>query len=460
MKTTLFESASFSDLNAERVRRSRMLPIILAFEKMMGKDKKITISLKNSRDYYSLWQQLIAAGHRISLKNPRNGQEMGPEKFAKSLELLGLEDPTDLQSFIEDYTYRKMLEDAGVKFSFSKDTRNNVILPSERTIKSNGKLSEVGITDEEGVTWEWGTTEDEDIMKQAPEGRDIWVIRTTHYGDGYPCMFLYPYEGSQISKYSTALDIFFMNKSKETGVIYDYYDPKKFNLLWVACPCTFDWFLEHPVPDPNAGRSSELEENMRAAEETDITSYESDDIDESLAADRKALNRLVKSYGKKDVLNFVRHLNEASKYMTPNLLICVDTSSSINFEAYSNYSINDILDICNIDYGASKPNAQVKIAAFADEGIYYMDDIKNMYSSILSNIPKKFLRLGGSDFKQLLTDISRSLPTNPYTEVIIITDRDIYAFEDTIEYWAEKYKHRFDTYIVMEYDGSMICANK
>ena len=109
----------------------------------------------------------------------------------------------------------------------------------------------------------------------------------------------------------------------------------------------------------------------------------------TLNRDRNTLKRLVESYGKEDVLNFVRHLNEASKYMAPNLLICVDTSSSINFEAYSKYSINDILDICNIDYGASKPNAQVKIAAFADEGIYYMDDIKNMYSSILSNIPKK-----------------------------------------------------------------------
>ena len=69
MKTTLFESASFSDLNAERVRRSRMLPIILAFKQMMQKNNKTAIPLKNSRDYYILWQQLIAEGRKISLKN-------------------------------------------------------------------------------------------------------------------------------------------------------------------------------------------------------------------------------------------------------------------------------------------------------------------------------------------------------------------------------------------------------
>ena len=182
----------------------------------------------------------------------------------------------------------------------------------------------------------------------------------------------------------------------------------------------------------------------------------------TLNRDRNTLKRLVESYGKKDVLNYVRHLNEASENIAPNLLICVDTSLSINFEAYSKYSINDILDICNINYGASqRKNAKVKIAAFADEGIYYTDNIKNMYSSILSNIPEKFLRTGGGDIKQLLTDISRSLPTDgPYTEVIIITDRDIYAFEDTVDYWAEKYKHRFDTYIVMEEGGNMICINE
>ena len=88
-----------------------------------------------------------------------------------------------------------------------------------------------------------------------------------------------------------------------------------------------------------------------------------------------------------------------------------------------------------------------------------MGNIKNIHSSISSNIPD--LNLGGSDIKKLLNDISRSLPKyGPYTEVIIITDRDIYAFEKEVERWAEGYKHRFDTYIVMEDAGSMTCINK
>lgn len=319
MKTRIFEHTSFDDLNAEGRGRSRMLPVILAFEKMMGKDRKITISLKNSRDYYTLWQQLIAAGNKISLKDPRNGQEIGPQKFAKSLELLGLEDPTDLQDFIEDYTYRKMLEDAGVKFSFSKEVRNAVINPGKVAVVNNGKLSEIGITDEEGIAWEWGTDEDSDKLKQAPEGRLIWVIRAHEYPE-YPCMFVYPlaqYDdngqvcGPLISKYSTALDIFFMNKSKDNGVIYDFYDAKNFNLMWVACPCTYRHFLKYPIPtDAELAKAKERRAAEREIEETDIKNYKSEDVDESLVADREALKRLVESYGKKDVLNFVNHLNE------------------------------------------------------------------------------------------------------------------------------------------------------
>ncbi len=180
----------------------------------------------------------------------------------------------------------------------------------------------------------------------------------------------------------------------------------------------------------------------------------------TLIKDRNTLKRLVESYGKKDVINFVRHLNETSKYATPNLLICVDTSGSVDLESYDKYSINDLLDICNIDYGASKRNAKVKIAAFSGEGIYYMDDIKNIHSSILSNIHVN-LTLGGSGFKELLDDISRTLREyGPYTEVIIVSDTDIYWSENEVEQWAEGYKDRFDTYVVMENEGKMECINK
>ena len=181
----------------------------------------------------------------------------------------------------------------------------------------------------------------------------------------------------------------------------------------------------------------------------------------TLNRDRNALKRLVESYGKKDVLNFVRHLNEGSEYIAPNILICVDTSGSVDKESYDKYLINDILYVCDIDYGAAKRNAQVKIAAFDDEGIYYMNNVKNMHSSILSNINISYSMSGGSDFKKLLNDISKSLPKyGPYTEVIIISDADIYGFENEVDNWAKGNKHRFDTYVVIEDEGSMICVYK
>ena len=306
MRDKLYEHTSFDDLNAEGRGKSRLLPLLLAFDKIKGKANRITIPLKTSKDYYTLYQQLCAAGSKISIKNARN-EEIGPDKFAKCFELLGIEDSTDLQDFIEDYTYRQILENNGIKFSFSKETRNNIILPAERTIKSNSRLSDVGITDEEGVTWEWGTTEDEDRMKVAPEGRDIWVIRAHEYPD-YPCMFLYPYEGTQITPYSTALDIFFMNKSKDTGIIYDFYNPKEFNLMWVACPCTYSYFLENPIPTPK----EQQEAKNRHAKEQQIEDTDYDIEEELVIRDRNKLKRLVESYGKKDVLDYVKHLNESA----------------------------------------------------------------------------------------------------------------------------------------------------
>ena len=75
----------------------------------------------------------------------------------------------------------------------------------------------------------------------------------------------------------------------------------------------------------------------------------------TLNRDRNALKRLVESYGKKDVLNFVRHLNEGSEYIAPNILICVDTSGSVDKESYDKYLINDILYVCAKIYIIYKP---------------------------------------------------------------------------------------------------------
>ncbi len=311
MRNQLYEYTAFDEFNAEGKVRSRIIPLILAFDKLKGKSARISFNLKNTRDYYTLFQQLVRAGNKISMLDA-SGKEVGPQKFAQCLRKLGIENSVDFQEFIEDGQYREIFEAEGVKFSFSQETKSKMAAV-KRTVSSNNSLAEIGITAAgEGESWEWGTDEDADMAKQAPEGRDIWVIRTIFYEDGYPCMFVYPYEGSQISKYSTALDVFFMERSKETGVIYQYFDKKKFNLLWAACPCTYDWFIEHPVPDAQEQKSAKSNasaeytfEEPQAEEETDYR------MAESVAADRKKLRMLVESYGKKDVMKFVKHIDES-----------------------------------------------------------------------------------------------------------------------------------------------------
>lgn len=303
----LNEYTSYDDLNAEGRGKSRLLPLILAIDKFKGKQNKVTVPLKNNKDYYTFYQQLVKAGNKISILNPR-GEEVGPQKFEQCLNLLGIEDSTDLQDFLKDSFYSELFKKEGINFSLSKEERAEARRITGR-IKLQGHLAEIGITYEgEGVSWEWGTDEESDKRMVAPEGRQIWVIRSHYYDQGFPCMFVYPYEGVKISDYSTALDKFYMNLATDAGYMKEFVNTKEFNPLWVACPCYYDWFLAHPVPE-NGETIEEIEaaERQRVAEESDYDAY---DMDESLHADRKALKKLVESYGKKDVLNFINHLNE------------------------------------------------------------------------------------------------------------------------------------------------------
>lgn len=342
----LNEHTSYDEMNSEGRAKSRLLPIRLAFRYLKGKGnelKSYTVNLKNANDYNILWKQLMTAGSKISIpkidRETGAKVEMGPRSFAKALDILGIEDVTDLQDFIEDPVYREMLEtEEKLKFSFGKEKRKELDT-NRRRVTTTKDLAAIGIDiDGEGESWEWGNSED-DMLKSAPEGRDIWVIRAHEYEEGYPCMFLYPYEGNKITDYSTALDLFFMDRSKETGVIYDYYDPKKFNLLWVACPCTYAWFLKNPVPTAKEladakKTAADIQANQTAIEDTDYDTYE-DDLDYRIAEqevikDRNKLKRLVESYGKEDVLNFIEHLDE-------NL----ENGADANIFTYKNHVLNE-----------------------------------------------------------------------------------------------------------------------
>ena len=122
----LNEYTSYDELDAEGRGRSRLLPLILAIDKFKGKQNKVNVSLKNNKDYYTFYQQLVKAGNRISILNPR-GEEVGPQKFEQCLNLLGIEDSTDLQDFLKDPFYVELFKKEGVTFSFSKEERAEAI---------------------------------------------------------------------------------------------------------------------------------------------------------------------------------------------------------------------------------------------------------------------------------------------------------------------------------------------
>ena len=443
LKNRLNEFVSVSDLDISDL-KDNLLPIIKGVDtycwsyiknRERNSSRVVPISLKTDSEVHRLFDAVKKTNSVWKIYEYVPSPEL-EECFA----YFDIQRPTDFKQLLEDPECRDIIEkEANVKFIFNSDRKNDLHLLAKERRRFRREQEKVNdIYSYFNYTWD-----ENEALAAVTNKRHVWVVRTNEYPN-LPALFFYPKnpinskdEEELISKYSHKL---------ATAYKYELRDPSV-NAYWLARPCRYPWFKEHPMPD---GSELIIKINESKNKLTNMN---------TLNRDRNTLKRLVESYGKEDVLNFVRHLNEASKYMAPNLLICVDTSSSINFEAYSKYSINDILDICNIDYGAAKRNAQVKIAAFAGEGIYYMGNIKNIHSSISSNIPD--LNLGGSDIKKLLNDISRSLPKyGPYTEVVIITDRDIYAFEKEVERWAEGYKHKFDTYIVMEDAGSMTCINK
>lgn len=420
---SLLEHTAFDDFNADGKAKSKLLPLILAFDKLKGKNRTITISLKTTRDYYTLYQQLVRAGTKISMLDA-SGKEVGPQKFAQCLKKLDIANGIDLQDFIEDYYYRQILEAEGVKFSFSQVTKTK-LSGMKKTITSNNSLASIGITAEtEGDSWEWGTDKDSDMAKQAPEGREVWVIRTIFYEDGYPCMFVYPYEGSQISKYSTALDVFFLERSKENGIIYQYFDKKKFNLLWAACPCTYDWFIEHPVPDAQEQKSAKSNasaedtfEEPQAEEEADYR------MAESVAADRKKLRNLVESYGKADVLEYINQLNEMRTTTTSREQFASQVSDDLDMFMYdeANDNGNEHLDAWFFNDYSGKPETDEPINKYINSRIPGQWEIVQLAGNSTN--------VGMGIFYEPNYDVYLSLESYDEEEEYI-THYDIYLSED------------------------------
>ena len=437
----LNEYTSYDELNAEGRGKSKLLPLILAIDKFKGKQNKVNVSLKNTKDYYTFYQQLVKAGNRISILNLR-GEEIGPQKFEQCLNLLGIEDSTDLQDFLKDPFYTELFKKEGVTFSFSKEERAEA-RRNASIVKSKGQLAEIGVTyDGEGVSWEWGTDEESDKRMIAPEGRQIWVIRSHYYDQGFPCMFVYPYEGFKISDYSTALDKFYMNLSTEAGYMKEFVNTKEFNPLWVACPCYYDWFLTHPVPEPGESiEEIEAAERQRAAEESDYNTY---DIEESLKTDRKALKRLVESYGKKDVIKFVNHLKENVDEDMPiffyyNVILReelekLDKSGNMHYDAETK---EDLLD----EY-ASNTSLKISLAQtqdYADLDDYYdtlmveLHDINDFRKLI-----NFFAMVNDAEFDESFEEFERLL-TRGYSDFCELSEQNDPRDLEEMRSWVNRF---------------------
>ena len=146
--------------------------------------------------------------------------------------------------------------------------------------------------------------------------------------------------------------------------------------------------------------------------------------------DRATLKRLVESYGKKDVLEYVNHINEmayfdkATRLPRPSVLVAVDVSGSM-FDTLHNLNI-DFVNTFRIN-----PSVTSQIEYFSD-CIYPVDE--RIPVSQLSDKIKEHLEeghracgFGKTDFETLLEEMVRYSPY--YDTIIILTDQEIILYD-------------------------------
>ena len=162
----------------------------------------------------------------------------------------------------------------------------------------------------------------------------------------------------------------------------------------------------------------------------------------TLLRDRKILKRLVESYGKKDVLNFVKHLNESvtgSRYTSLQLANLAD----MYFENYDNtlYDVaeqiakpwNDALRRVNLEPGIGI-SEDLDPDDVRDSGYFYMGvDSQAYYMGIYD----------GLDYNGIETAVSPGIRIDKMGRVcpIVFTDEGLYVIEEmTPDSYASKFK--------------------
>ena len=150
----------------------------------------------------------------------------------------------------------------------------------------------------------------------------------------------------------------------------------------------------------------------------------------TLLKDRMLLKRLVESYGKKDVLNFVRHLNESangSRYTSLQLADLAD-----------NYYLNDDYTLENVAEQIAKPWNEALQSVNLEPGIDLLedldpDDVRNS-GHFYMGVNSQAYYMGiydGLDYNGIETEVSPGIRIDEMGRVcpFVATDEGIHVIE-------------------------------
>ena len=150
----------------------------------------------------------------------------------------------------------------------------------------------------------------------------------------------------------------------------------------------------------------------------------------TLLRDRITLKRLVESYGKKDVLNFVRHLNEStngSRYTSLQLADLAD-----------NYYLNDDYTLENVAEQIAKPWNEALQSVNLEPGIDLLedldpDDVRNS-GHFYMGVNSQAYYMGiydGLDYNGIETEVSPGIRIDEMGRIcpFVATDEGIHVIE-------------------------------
>jgi len=279
-KKNIMNILSFNELNTDNKGRNRLLPIIDTLRRMGGRSGEFVLKLGTADDARESFKKF---------KEYASFSPLGEDRILRILRVLNVFTGADFKELLLDQDYGRLFltEVPGmhIKLTGGNSGKRGRVAgrPTEKTIRSMSDVYNLF-----GYTWD-----EEEALDAVKYDEDlVWVVRTNEYPK-LPALFIYPKDASEteedeaelISKYEHRLATLYKYELRDPAV----------NAYWLARPCKYTRFLDHPIPD-----GSEL-----------IKETNENNTMNTLTKDRNTLKRLVESYGKKDVLNFVRHLNES-----------------------------------------------------------------------------------------------------------------------------------------------------